>query len=87
MRVPPVLLKNAGSTSTFEQNSEKPHFYQNLRLLMCIVCHMCYDQNMLMRQLYNVLLKYHIIVDVYIYTPSTSENCTSFGDVDFFFEN
>ena len=34
---------------------------------MCLVCQVCCTQNMFVRQLYSVLLKYPIIVDVMIH--------------------
>ena len=54
-------------TTGTQQNSEKLYFYQILHLLMCIVCDMCYDQNLLMRQLYNIMLKYSTVVDVIVH--------------------
>ena len=73
-------------TTGTQQNSEKQHFYQNLRLLMCVVCHMCYTQNMFMRQLYIVLLKYPTLVDVTTYIRHI-QKLHGFGKHRFFFEN
>ena len=70
-------------TTGTQQNSEKLDFYQILGLLMCIVCNICYDQNLLIKQLYNVLLKYSILVDVCIHIRHIRK-LYFFGNVDFF---